>query len=113
MVTSHSCSSTKRLSWRGLSKESSADIHESGSKERGGTDLPTGFARESRNLHPMRGASWARSRAIGGGEVLALARSASELDGQTFALELGAICREVRLLFCKFVRVYIFAGVEG
>lgn len=69
-----------------------AEIHESGSKERGGTDLPTGFAGESRNLHPVWGTSGARGRTVGGGEVVALARSAGELDGQAVALELGAIC---------------------
>lgn len=69
-----------------------AEIHESGSKERGGTDLPTGFARESRYLHPVWGTSGARGRTVGGGEVVALARSAGELDGQAVALELGAIC---------------------
>lgn len=70
-----------------------AEIHESGSKERGGTDLPTGFAGESRNLHPVWGTSGARGgRTVGGGEVIALACSAGELDGQAVALELGAVC---------------------
>jgi hypothetical protein len=68
-----------------------ADIHESESKELGGTDLPTGFAGESRNLHPVWGTSGARGRTVGGGEVVALARSAGELDGQAVALELRAI----------------------
>lgn len=69
-----------------------AEIHESGSKELGGTDLPTGFAGESRYLHPVWGTSGARGRTVGGGKVVALARSAGELDGQAVALELGAIC---------------------
>jgi hypothetical protein len=89
-----------------------AEIHESGigSKERGGTDLPTGFARESRNLHPVWGTSGARGRAVGGGEVVALARSAGELDGQAVALELGAVCLGVLEIVVWGI---CFVGGEG
>jgi hypothetical protein len=46
-----------------------------------GTDLPTGFAWKSRNLHPMWGTSGTRGRTIGGRKVgIPLTRSTSELD---------------------------------
>ena len=85
------CVHKKKVS-RCCPERARAEIHESGGNERGGTDLPTGFARESRYLHPVWGTSGARGRTVGGGEVVALARSAGELDGQAVALELGAIC---------------------
>lgn len=52
---------------------------------RGGrTDLPTGIAGETTNLHPVRGATGARGTAFGTvarkGAIFSVARTAGELD---------------------------------
>jgi len=46
------------------------------------TDLPTGFAWKSRNLHPMWSTSGTRGRTVGGGRKVGipLTSSTSELD---------------------------------
>lgn len=57
---------------------------------RGGrTDLPTGIAGETTNLHPVRGATGARSTAFGAvtreGAIFSVARTACELDRQALS----------------------------
>lgn len=79
----------------------------SSNKERGWkTDLPTGIAWESRNLHAVGGSTRPRRRALlvaeaaaRAGGTLPVSGPAGELDGQALSHEIGSI-------FARLVRGY-------
>ena len=75
----------------------------------GVTDLPAGFSWKARDLHTMNSASWTRGSAFLGSKGITLTSTAGELDGQTFAHEVGTVegCPSLELICQKGYGPYL------